>query len=249
MKILILADSLALPREGVGGDALLEATYPFLLDQWLRLRLGRSAPILFERGMRRRTIEYVIDEWNELVELRKPDVVIVHVGIVDCAPRVFLRREASFVANIRFAWLRERILKFAHDHRRAIVQRRGRVYVPLVRFERLVQTVVQKARQAKLKSLVFVNIISPPDWVEERSPGFQNNVIAYNGILQDQTKHDWVSLIDLNTLVKNKGGTDNLTVDGIHVNERGHELLANELHEHILPMVAEVVPASTMRLS
>ena len=116
MKIVILADSLALPRENVGGEDLLEATYPFLLDHSLRQRLGAAAPIIFERGMRRRTIEYVLDEWNELVKLRKPDVVIVHVGIVDCAPRVFLRREASFVANIRFAWLRNRILKFAHYH-------------------------------------------------------------------------------------------------------------------------------------
>jgi len=249
MKIVILADSLALPREGVGNDALLEVTYPFLLDQSLRLRFGAAAPVIYERGMRRRTIEYVIDDWYELVELRKPDVVIVHVGVVDCAPRVFLRREGAFVANIRVAWLRERILKFTHDHRRAIVERRRRVYVPLPRFERLVETVVQKGREAKLKSLVFVNIISPPDSMEERSPGFQNNVIAYNRVLQDQTKHEWISLIDLNSIVQNEGGAEKLTIDGMHLNERGHELLANELQRQVLPIVADVIPASTRILS
>jgi lysophospholipase L1-like esterase len=240
MKISILADSLALPREDVGGDELLEVTYPFLLDRSLRKRFGDAAPLIFERGMRRRTIEYVIDEWNEQVELRKPDVVIVHVGIVDCAPRVFLRREASFVANIRFGWLRDRIFKFSHDHRRGIVKFRRKVYVPLPRFERLVQTVVQKARETNVKSLVFINIICPPDSVEERSPGFQSNVMEYNRVLQEQTKHAFVTLIDLNGMVEDGGGSEKLTVDGIHLNEQGHILLAEKLEELVLPRQSAV---------
>jgi acyl-CoA thioesterase I len=237
MKIAILADSLALPREDVGGDEMLEVTYPFLLDQSLRRQFGAAAPIIFERGMRRRTIEYVLDEWNEQIELRKPDVVIIHVGIVDCAPRVFLRREASFVANIKFGWLRDRIFKFTHDHRRAIVQFRRKVYVPLPRFERLVQQVVQKARESDVRSLVFINIIRPPDSVEERSPGFQNNGIAYNRVLQEQTRHPFVSLIDLNRLVHEEGGSEPLMVDGIHLNERGHLLLARELEKHVISLL------------
>ena len=234
IKIAILADSLALPREDVGDEELLELTYPFLLDQSLRRKFGAAAPIIFERGMRRRTIEYVLDEWNELVELRKPQIVIVHVGIVDCAPRVFLRREASLVANIRLAALRDRIFKFTHDHRRRIVEFRRKVYVPLPRFEQLVQQVVEKARAANVKSLVFINIIRPPDSVEERSPGFQSNVIAYNQVLQEQTRHNFVSLIDLNRMVHDGGGPEALMVDGIHLNERGHMLLAQELESAIL---------------
>lgn len=238
MKIAILADSLALPREDVGGADLLEVTYPFLLDQSLRRQLGGQAPFIYERGARRRTIEHVLDEWNEQVELKKPEVVIVHVGIVDCAPRVFLRREGAFVANIRIVWLRDRILKFAHDHRRAIVQRRRKVYVPLWRFEKLVNEVVQKAEGAGLKSLVFINIIDPPDSVEQRSPGFQQNVIAYNRVLQDQTKQSLVTLIDLNRMVREEGGSGELTVDGIHLNERGHVLLAKELERHVMALLA-----------
>ena len=245
MKISILADSLALPREDVGGDDLLEVTYPFLLDQSLRARFNGTAPLIFERGMRRRTIEYVVDEWYEQVVLKKPEIVIVHVGVVDCAPRVFLRREGAFVANIRFAWLRDRILKFTHDHRRRIVEFRRKVYVPLPRFERLVQTVVEKARETGVQSLVFINIIRPPDSVEERSPGFQNNVIAYNRVLQEQTKHSFVTLIDLNRIVEDGGGSEKLTVDGIHLSERGHVLLAEKLEQVLLPMLQkERIPAS-----
>ena len=171
--------------------------------------------------------------------------MIVHVGIVDCAPRVFLRREGAFVANIRFGWLRNRILKFTHDHRRRIVQFRRKVYVPLPRFERLVETVVQKARETNVQSLVLVNIVRPPDSVEERSPGFQDNVTAYNRVLQEQTKHSFVTLIDLNRIVEDEGGSETLTIDGVHLSERGHALLAEKLEQVLLPMLLnERVPAS-----
>src|ERR1044072_1723463 len=239
MKISILADSLELPREDVGSDDLLEVPYPFLLDQSLGARFGSAAPVIFERGMRRRTIECVIDDWYEQVELKKPEIVVVHVGIVDCAPRVFLRREGAFVANIRFSPLRNRILKFTHDHRRRIVEFRRKVYVPLHRFEPLGQTVVQRPRETGVQSLVFINIIRPPDSVEERSPGFQNNVIAYNRVLQEQTKHAFVTLVDLNRIVQDAGGTEKLTVDGIHLNERGHVLLAEQLEQLLLPMLLD----------
>jgi lysophospholipase L1-like esterase len=97
-----------------------------------------------------------------------------------------------------------------------------------------VQQVVQKARETEVQSLVFINIIRPPDSVEERSPGFQSNVIAYNQVLQEQTKHPFVTLIDLNRMVHEDGGSDALTVDGIHLNEPGHILLAQELEQHVM---------------
>jgi len=246
MKISILADSLALPREDVGGERMLEVTYPYLMDQSLRRRYGSDAPLVMERGMRRRTIEYVLDEWNELVELRKPEVVVVHVGIVDCAPRVFLRREHAFVARIKFTPLRERILKFAHDHRRAIILRRPRVYVPLPRFEKHVVEVVEKAERDQVRLLVFINIITPPDHVEARSPGFQRNVDMYNQVLNAQARYSHVQLLDLNRLLQTEGGSATLTVDGIHLNERGHNIVARELESLVAPLAdTELVSATS----
>jgi acyl-CoA thioesterase-1 len=239
MKIVILADSLALPREDVGNEQALEVTYPFLLDQSLRHRFGAYAPLVIERGMRRRTIEYVLDDWYEQVELKKADMVIVHVGIVDCAPRVFLRRERAFVERMRFTQLRNRILKFAHDHRRAIIKRRPRVYVPLARFERHVKEVVQKAQEQNVRSLIFVNIISPPDTIEQRSPGFQLNVERYNQVLQEQTRHRSVSLIDLNKLIRDQRGADDLTVDGIHLNEEGHQIVSQQIEARAVSLLEE----------
>jgi lysophospholipase L1-like esterase len=238
MKIVIMADSLAMAREGETNVAF-ETTYPYLLDQSLRRRLGSEAPLVIERGMRRRTIEYVLDEWYELVDLRRPEVVVVHVGIVDCAPRVFLRRERQFVENLKPAFLREAILSNVHRHRRAIVNMRKKVYVPVDRFTALVGQVIARAKASKLRSLVLVNIITPPAEMEERSPGFIKNADIYNQILKTHADANGVQLIDLDRMIKEAGGAERLTVDGIHLNEAGHKMLAEEIENHVLSL-AEV---------
>lgn len=245
MKITILADSLGLPRDDVGVGDYFEVTYTYLLDQSLKARFGSRAPMLIEKGTRRRTVEYVLDDWNEEVELKKPQILIIHVGIVDCAPRVFLRREYNFVAGLRFTWVRKRILKFAHDHRRRIIETRRKVYVPLARFEKLVDEVVQRAQRDQVRLLLFINILSPPDAIEARSPGFQRNVDLYNQVLSRQTQHPHVELLDLNGIVQAEGGTEALTIDGIHLNERGHKLLLRELEKHVMPLVEADVTANT----
>ena len=230
-----MADSLAMAREGETNIPF-EATYPYLLDQWLRQRFQAAAPMVIERGMRRRTIEYVLDEWYELVDLRQAEVVIVHVGIVDCAPRVFLRRERQFVENLRPVFLRESILNNVHRHRRAIVNVRKKVYVPADRFNRLVGQVIERAKQSKLRSLVMVNIVTPPAEMDERSPGFIKNVGVYNEILKSYANGEGIHLIDLDRMIKEAGGVEQLTVDGIHINETGHIILAKELENHILSL-------------
>ena len=233
-----MADSLAMAREGET-NVPFDATYPYLLDQWLRRRFQSESPMVIERGMRRRTIEYVLDEWYELVDLRKPDMVVVHVGIVDCAPRVFLRRERQFVENLKPAFLRESILQTVHKHRRRIVNMRKKVYVPTDRFERLVAQVIERAKQSKLRSLVLVNIITPTAEMDERSPGFIKNAGVYNDILKSHAKGPGVHLIDLDQMIKDAGGVEQLTVDGIHINETGHAMLAREIENHVLQLVNE----------
>jgi len=242
MKIVILADSLALPRPESVGNITHEATYPYLLDQSLRRQWGSMAPQVIERGMRRRTIENVLDEWAEMVVFKKPEILIIHVGIVDCAPRVFRRRESRVVERLRPVWLQKLILSFAHKHRRRIVTFRQRVYVPPERFQSHVRDVCEKARADGVKSLVFINILTPPDPLEARSPGFKANVETYNRILQAAANEPWIQLLDLNGLVRSEGRATVLLGDGIHLNERGHDMLASELTRHVSGILEAATP-------
>ncbi|HSB27989.1 MAG TPA: GDSL-type esterase/lipase family protein [Pyrinomonadaceae bacterium] len=237
MKVVILADSLALPREEVGGGRCFESAYPYLLYDSLKRRFGDRSPMIIERGMRLRTVEAVLTDWHEQVRLRNADVVIVQVGVVDCAPRVFLRRENRFLAR-RPKWIREPLLKFVHKYRRQIISSRPRVYVPLDRFRRHIEEITEKARETNLLSLIYVNIIEPPSDIEYRSPGFQKNVQLYNQVLAHQASQPRVTLIDVNRAIHEEGGAEKLTIDGVHLNVRGHEILARLLENHLASLVS-----------
>jgi hypothetical protein len=40
-------------------------------------------------------------------------------------------------------------------------------------------------------------------------------------------------------MIKDAGGVERLTVDGIHINETGHAMLAGEIENHVLSLVDE----------
>ncbi len=241
-KIVILADSLALPRGEDAGDIPYEFTYPVLLEDMLRQRFGEQAPRIIERGQRLRTVLGVLADWHEQVELVDPAVVVVHVGVVDCAPRVFLPLEHRLVGILRPRRLRDAVLRFVNRHRRKIIQLRpNRVYVPLGRFEKGVRQLLARAGKQGLRGLIFVNIIAPPDDLEYRSPGFRRKVERYNQVLQDLTPAlPGVQLIDYNRLIWQEGDPEALLVDGVHPNRMGHHLLAEELERRIIALLEMV---------
>ena len=236
MKILIIADSLALPRGNNQGNISYEETYPYLLLQSLRQRLGPQADVLL-KGKPYRTILDILPNWSTEVIQTEVDVVIIQVGVVDCAPRVLLARQHEFVIQLHPIWLRYKILKFINRHRREIITRfPNRVYVPLHDFKAEMEYIIQTFHRSRVKRLVFVNIVSPPESLDYRSPGFKNNVKAYNRCLAGQISGlDRVSLVDLDRMIIESGGSEKLTVDGMHINFKGHQLLTKALQDLIIP--------------
>jgi acyl-CoA thioesterase I len=235
MKISILADSLALPRckewYNEKSDVPYEHTYPYTLDRSLKEIYGERSPIIMERGMRARTIVDVGSDWWEMVQLRSPEVVIVHVGVVDCAPRLLLQKEHDFVDKIRPIKLRDKILDVLSKNRRKLITLfPNRVYVPFATFEERVHELVRLAETDGVKRLILVNIIKPTEALEFRSPGFRKNVDLYNSCLyKSSVGKASVSFVDLDKIIADHGGAEVLTTDGIHINSQGHALLADRL--------------------
>ena len=75
--------------------------------------------------------------------------------------------------------------------------------------------------------------------MDERSPGFIKNAGLYNQILKTHADANGVHLIDLDRMIKEAGGVEQLTVDGIHLNETGHAMLAKEIEKHVLTMIGD----------
>ncbi|MFT5495253.1 MAG: acyl-CoA thioesterase-1 [Kiritimatiellia bacterium] len=235
-KVTLLADSLAMPRPPGEGDLRLEETYPYLLDLLCRQRLGTAAPLFVERGKRFRTIDQVVDDWPEEVIIKQADIALVQVGIADCAPRVFSRRQHAMLAR----WpkpLRESVIHFVHKHRRALIRLRPQcVYVKEKNFHECVFKLATWAKRENAAQLIFVNIIRPTDEMEHRSPGYQAKVDAYNACLAQYVDHEHIHLQDLCAQVA-AGGSDHLTIDGIHLNREGHRGLAIALSEQICKLL------------
>jgi acyl-CoA thioesterase-1 len=235
-KILILADSLSLPRPETHGNIRYEETYPYLLDVSLRERMGKDAPVVMEQGMRSRTITDVANDWQEYVTWRKPEIVIVHVGITDCAPRVFSAGQRSFIERLPIPFVRRVLLWAVHRYRRQIISLRPpKVYTPFARYRDTLNQLVEWRQRDDVRALVFVNIVEPPDALEQRSPGLQENVRRYNEVLGQLKSRPGVVVVDLNELIHHQGrGEDFLLSDGQHLSVAGNKLLATQLGQLVI---------------
>ena len=123
-RVVAYADSLSLARPAEGKDEALywEQTWPWVLE--FLLRSGGHSVEVINCGRRMRTVEsFTGDEFNEHIGWLLPNIVIIQLGVVDCAPRIFSRR-AKRVMNLPGfpARLRESLIKW-RSHRRAEIVR------------------------------------------------------------------------------------------------------------------------------
>ena len=237
-QISLLADSLALARPPEEHDGVrLENTYPHLLIMKLRRRFSERAPVIHECGKRARTIEDVLECWPEEVLIRGVDLAIVHVGIADCAPRVFSKFQHRLVENIHLAFVQKTILRFVSKHRRKLIQLRPNCrYVNHKTFHERVFTLATWAKRTGAAKVLFINIVCPPDEMELRSPGFHKSVKTYNDLLEKYVDNEQIFHLDLNAQVVKKGIAD-CTTDGIHLSEEGHEILSLALTEKVVEIL------------
>lgn len=224
--VSIIADSLALPRHKKDGDTAYAKTYPYLL----RLLLGAEGYHFVEAGKRSRTILDAVAEYDELVTLRKAEILILHVGLVDCAPRVFTEEKRYFISQLPWV-LRAPILKFIKLARPYFIDGREIIqWVPPEKFKTTCTDIIARAKNDRLKRVIFIDILMPNDEVENRSPGFRKCVDEHNAIIHALTADDgFLQVVNINPLIDGNGGNAALTVDGMHLNDEGHRLLTDQL--------------------
>jgi hypothetical protein len=234
IKIAILADSLALPRGKTWGDIAYHETYPYLLEQRLRDHTAFAKSVIIERGLRFRTIQHVLDDWDEIVVLREVNFVIIHTGIVDCAPRVFTIKERNFIATKVPPALRKIILGLVNKYRQLIIRLHpNKTYISEEDYRLNLKKIVKLAKRGNV-NLVFINTITPPDFLEGRSPGYQENVKKYNLILKKICQQSKAVLIDIDRAINRAKKPESFLYDGMHINSQGHELLATLLFKSLI---------------
>jgi predicted dehydrogenase len=232
LRIAAIADSLAMAR----AEPVLirwEDTWPARLGEELR-SAGVVAEVI-NCGARARTADQLLDsEFEEHVVFKRPDVVIVQVGIVDCAPRIFSKRERtllnrSFVPGRFRDWIvrrrsarRQAILRGAHPLHK--------VYTPPERFAECLQAFGAKlAGMAHRPRLIVLPIVCDPDVMNEKSPGHHDNVVRYNALLRSfavAAGSDW---IEPEAMIRDFEVTASFASDGYHLSVSGSARCARVL--------------------
>jgi len=228
--ISIITDSMSLPRHKKDGDTPYVKTYPYML----KTRFGAEGYHFVEAGKRLRTILDALGEYDELVTLRKAEILILHVGLVDCAPRVFTPESRHFISKLPW-YVRAPILKLIKIARPYFIEGKDLIqWVPPDKFRAACADLIARAKKDHLRSIIFIDILSPDDAVESRSPGFRKCVDEHNAILHALDSGDgFVHVVRMNPLINAHGGIGALSVDGMHLNDEGHRLLTEELAQLI----------------
>lgn len=231
LRIVVLGDSLAMPRNEGGDQLRWEHTWPYLLQT----RLVNAEVINCSSRAKSSVKLCQGSDVDEHMFLKQPDVAIVQVGIVDCAPRLFSLREKQILAKLPQA-VRDRAIAFMSARRAAITSRAPLAKVE-VKPETFVASLRRFVRESRTKcptaSFVFVPIVADVSVMEKKSPGISGNLALYNSLLTELCRQEAAELAP----VTEEFGSANASLycsDGYHLNVAGSDMLAGLLERLIM---------------
>lgn len=214
---LIIADSLALPRQDVPYDA----TWPYLLQKYFP---DVDWIVLARRASTTDRLHTDGDKGADCLEFYQPDGVILQLGVCDCAPRLF--RRGSIVSQIVFRlpfglnrWIStgvERI--FGRSVKNA--------WVGVDKYSENLTRYLERCRRYNVRVLALA-VFPVGKRVISKNPVICEQIAEYNQVLirlaEVFENFHLISMWDDTVPV------DDYYVDGYHLNRLGAELVANRI--------------------
>lgn len=231
MIVQYYSDSLGLARPG---HVELNNTYIYIFEKWLRDSIGEDVHLI-NRARRAFTIDKLYEVFKEDEEYihGEKDVLIIHEGVCDCAPRPVskgLRRIISMLPG----FIKIRIISFLHKNRSTILRHGWRSYlVSKKEFERVLHQWLSEARMTFKR--IYVLTIAPTNLeIETHSPGFSASINCYNNIIKQVVKdlnNDKIQIIDVYSFINSLKNIDDYIIkeDGHHITAKTHQLIAESL--------------------
>jgi lysophospholipase L1-like esterase len=192
-------------------------------------------------------IEDAVRDFVPTVMVHDPDLVIMHLGINDCAPRLLPRRVWRFLYAYSSDVLLEGFRSVAVQVGRRVdaaarapfARLLNRPWVRPARFLALLDAWLELVQKETSASVILVGIGRPTARVEHALPGISGNVEHYNAILQRATRGQeaWVRFVDVAAWMEGEE-LERLQPDGIHLSAAGHRRLAESIAK-MLPAVPE----------
>lgn len=227
LKIHCIGDSLALPGHGNIFDDTwfykLQINYPnYIFSSYFKRALTTN--VLISEGGGDREFPGGAD----CLEFYLPDVVIIQLGIVDCAPRYLKRSSLSYKIIER---LPSTLKKLTYTLVKKIKSRSIKNSdVSLIQFEHYLEVYIKRCLKNNVSKIIFIKICTPDKKIQERSPELIQSINLFNEILEKLNRDfNIVKLID----PLNSSNDSNIFDDGYHPNKKGNELVFKELKNNI----------------
>ena len=231
--VLVYGDSLCLPR--IDDHVAVSDTYPELLADYLASE-GLKARV-YSRGEGGRTIN---DHWARYGNDRHffspgpDDLLIIHAGMVDCAPRPLPQRWRRRLER-QPGFIRRPIISFIQKNR-PLMLKRGLVFYKIdpPDFKKRIEEWLDHA--TKLYSYIAVISIPPiAQAAEDHSPGWRENIVLYNRFLAEASaRHPrgvyFVPLYDALSQSQDVFDRCISPLDGYHLLKAGHRLIYDLIH-------------------
>lgn len=221
--IVIFADSLGLPRP-VARDAqsLEDKVYPLLISD---ARPDWTVTSICQRFF---TTNHVRAELQTAPTLAVGADVIIHLGLNDCANRMFLESE-RLALDLLPEELSARVVKFSQRYRRAILTNLpSRHYVTPEMFSANLDAILLLLKQRKVGRVLLSTIILPPLVSWAGTPFINMNFADYNFRIMAAARTHGAILFDVDRHIWQAQHNDALLSDGMHFASEGHRIFARE---------------------
>ena len=221
MRILCIADSLALPREGCP----YESTWFFKLKEAYP---QHEFIHYFKRGL---LIKEALEQFDLYYKYYEPDIVVLQTGVCDCAPRYINDKRSIWKLLIKIC-----ISLGCESLFWKIVKLRGRsencVYTKFEFFTQAYDTLIKNFVQENIgvNKIYAILIGKSTETIIKKNHLFNENVNRYNNAIISIAERYKEKVEVLSPLGI---PTDDIFTDGYHCNEKGMTRVFKELKEKI----------------
>ncbi len=222
MRIVIFSDSMGMPRPNLLGtdQTHIWDVYGSLLKE--RYRGIHDVELVYVGGLDSEDAAKICER---MVAYREPDLVILHIGLTDCAPRLYRKGSKHLFLQPWFSRItRDLGMRFLSHYRRQVTRVRPIVYVRPQAFAQNMQMVRDRIRShCPDVSFCAIGIVLVADRLDQRSWGYHDKIRTYNGILQSIFADGFVDSDDL------VAREQMFISDGFHLTKAAHTALEERL--------------------
>lgn len=228
MRVLVFGSSVPLAIRPRREDRT-DGTYVDLLRRALKSHSPDADVVNLASRSRLVTHESDID-FTASVQRFDPDLVILHYGINEAAPRAIPYRP----------WMWLHAPQNCGKPKALVASGLSRLYPTLIRLFKMrgwvepqefgnhLSRLIGHCRKESTAAIVLVNLGPPSPRYERMLPGVHQAITQYNHAITEVAQTENVGLVDAYSLVKREG-LDKTQPDGAHLSPFGHRCLFDEL--------------------